>query len=173
MTSTTTRGLAGSRRYRLLGSSLCLLMLVACSGEAESPPVAQADVAGAAASGATGIGVGVLETSGGAYKFTPTLCAFHKEDGVDDVEIHGPGQAPDGEKFYFEFSSQGNEMIVKLGADGQFESPERRLVAGMHVSEAFDVNVSGKSLTVPRLVLKDGQGEQVDDNASLQIDCNA
>lgn len=114
---------------------------------------------------------GVLQTKQGAYHFAPTTCIFHKEDGVDDIEIAGPGTAPDGEKFYFELSSTGNEVAVKLGADSSYQSSDRKLVAGRHVTEAFALNVSGQSLSVPKLVLADRNGQKVDDNASLQIDC--
>jgi hypothetical protein len=164
MTSTTTPGASGARLYRMLAAPLCLLVLAACSGEAESPPRAQADAASAA--------VGVLETSSGAYRFTPTTCAFHQEDGVYDIEIGGPGEAPDGEKFFFELTSTGQAIAVNLGADGPFASSDRKLVAGKHVSEEFTINVSGTSLSVPKIVLITDQGERVDENASLQIDCS-
>jgi len=156
--------------WRGLTLPLSLLALAACSPEqgAEDAVVS----AGPTSAANTGKHSGVLQTAKGAYSFTPTSCIFHKEDGVDDIEIEGPGQTPDGEKFYFEFSSTGNEMIVKLGVDTPFQSPERRLSAGQYVTEAFILNVSPQSLSVPKLVLKDGNGEQVDDSASLQIDCN-
>lgn len=159
-----------SRTWRGLTLPLSLLALAACSPEqgAEDPVVS----AGPTPAANAGKHSGVLQTAKGAYRFTPSTCVFHKEDGVDDIEIEGPGQTPDGEKFYFEFSSTGNEMIVKLGVDTPFQSPERRLSAGQHVSEAFTLDVSSQSLSVPKLVLKDGNGEQVDDSASLQINCN-
>jgi len=33
--------------------------------------------------------VGVLETSAGAYEFTPVTCVLYQEDGFDDIEIGG------------------------------------------------------------------------------------
>lgn len=159
-----------SRTWRGLTLPLSLLALAACSPEqgAEDAVVS----AGPTSAANAGKHSGVLQTAKGAYRFTPASCLFHKEDGIDDIEIEGPGQAPDGEKFYFELSSTGNAMTIKLGVDRPFQTPERQLVAGRHVTEAFTLNVSPQSLSVPKLVLKDGNGEQVDDSASLQIDCN-
>src|SRR5690606_13114342 len=70
-----------------------------------------------------------LETSAGAYDFTPTICAVHKEDDVYDIEIGGRGIAPDGEEFYLEFSSTGDELSVGPGVDGPFASAARELRA--------------------------------------------
>lgn len=78
----------------------------------------------------------------------------------------------DSEKIYFELSSTGNEMIVNLGVDTPFQSSDRRLRAGQYVTEAFTLDVSDQSLSIPRLVLGDERGERVDENASLRIDCN-
>ena len=158
-----------SRILRGLSLSLGLLALAACSSEKTANGEAAATDAAPAAS--VGEHSGVLQTAQGAYQFTPTSCLFNKEDGVYDIEIQGPGQTPDGEKFYFELSSTGNEMSVQLGVDAPFQSPERRLVAGQYVSEAFTLDVSDKSLSIPKLVLNNERGERVDDNASLQIDC--
>ena len=155
---------------RGLGLSVGLLSLAACSSEKAADGEAASSEAAPAAS--AGKHSGVLQTAKGAYSFTPTSCVFHKEDGVYDIEIQGPGRTPDDEKFYFELSSTGNEMSVMLGVDAPFQSPERRLVAGQYVSEAFTIDVSDKSLSIPKLVLNDGRGELVDDSASLRIDCS-
>jgi hypothetical protein len=160
-----------SRGSRVLTLSLGLLAIAACSSEtATDGAVASADATASTAPAAKHSGV--LETKQGAYRFTPTSCIFHKENGVYDIEIEGPGQAPDGEKIYFELTSTGNGVAVKLGVDGRYQSSDRKLVAGQHVTEAFTLDVSDQSLSIPKLVLADSNGQKVDDSASLRINCN-
>ena len=113
-----------------------------------------------------------LETSAGAYIFTPTICAVHKEDDVYDIEIGGRGIAPDGEEFYLEFSSTGDELSVGLGVDGPFASAARELRAGRWVSREFTVDVSGGTITVLNLALVDENGQSVDGDATLKVDCD-
>lgn len=151
-------------RTRLV-AALSLLFLAGCSAEAEDPQSAASTTATKAS--------GVLETSLGAYRFTPTSCGVHYEDGVLDIEMGGPGTAPDGEKIYFELSTIANHIVVKLGVDGPFKTSDRQLRAGQHVSETFTVDVSGKVISVSGLVLVDHQQDRVDANASLRIDCDA
>ena len=58
---------------------------------------------------------GVLESPVGTYEFTTTVCRIFLEDNFEDIEIMGPGTAPDGENFYFELSSTGNSTgLVNL-----------------------------------------------------------
>lgn len=147
----------------ILLATLSLLAVAGCSPEAGSSQPAPAD--------STAKGVGVLEASTGAYEFTPMTCAVHKEDGVDDIEVAGPGTAPDGEEFYFELTSTGNELTVSLGATGPFDSADRRLRAGRYVSQEFAIDVSGGRMTVRHLVLVDENRQPVDDDATLTIDC--
>lgn len=163
-----------SRGRRVLTLSLGLLAIAACSSETSTDgAAATADAtAPTAPTASANKHSGVLQTKQGAYRFTPTSCTFHKEDGVYDIEIEGPGQAPDGEKFYFELTSTGNGVAVQLGVDGRFQSSDRKLIAGRHVTEAFTIDVSGQSLSIPKLVLADSNGRRVDDSASLRIDCN-
>lgn len=115
---------------------------------------------------------GVLETSAGRYHFTPTTCAIYRQDGVDDIEIQGPGTAPDGEKFFFGLSSTANAITVGLGVDSPFASPERQLMAGQYVSQEFTIVASGQQLSVAALVLVDENRALVDDSATLHIDCS-
>jgi hypothetical protein len=116
---------------------------------------------------------GVLETSAGVFAFTLTSCSVYRGDGVDDIEIDGPGTAPDGEKFFFELSSTGNELTIGLGVDGPFASPERRLKAGRYVSQEFTLVVSERQMSASGVVLVDENGALVDGNATLTIDCGA
>lgn len=160
-----------SRARRVLTLSLGLLAIAACTPETSTDGAAASADAAAPAAPATKHS-GVLQTKQGAYRFTPTSCIFHKENGVYDIEIEGPGTAPDGEKFYFELTSTGNGVAVKLGVDGRYQSSDRKLIAGQHVTEAFTLDVSDKSLSIPKLVLADSNGQRVDDSASLRIDCN-
>lgn len=117
-------------------------------------------------------GVGVLETSAGIYEFTPTTCAIYQEEDIDDIELGGPGKAPDGEEFYFELSSTANALTINLGASGPFASADRRIQAGRYVSQPFTVEVSGAAVTARDLVLVDENGGPVDDDASLTVDCD-
>lgn len=139
------------------------LMLTGCSAEAEAPPPESSAI----------VETGVLETSAGRYEFTPATCAIHSQDGADDIEIQGPGTAPDGEKFFFELSSTANAMTIGLGVDRPFASPERRIKAGRVVSQEFTVVVSGRQLSVAGLVLVDENGASIDEDATLNIDCGA
>lgn len=116
---------------------------------------------------------GVLETSAGVFAFTLTSCSVYRGDGVDDIEIEGPGTAPDGEKFFFELSSTGNAMTIGLGVDGPFASPERQLKAGRYASQEFTLVVSERQMSASGVVLVDENGALVDDNATLTIDCGA
>ena len=150
-------------RLRLGGMAfLSTLVLAGCSPEAAITPAVAAG----------GEPTGTLSTSAGAYTFTPKTCGIYREDGFDDIEIGGPGQAPDGEKFYFELSSTANAMTINLGAEGPFDSTERRLMAGQHVSQSFTIDVSGNNFSVTSLVLVDENLQPVDDNASLTISCD-
>jgi hypothetical protein len=165
MISTSRPMTLASKTCLAVAMSLSLLALTACSAEAEGPKPEAAI--------ALGNPGGVLKTSAGVYEFTPTTCAIYKEDGVDDIEIQGPGTAPDGEKFYFELSSTGNAITIELGVEAPFKTSDRQIRAGQYVSKAFTVDVSGLTISVPSLVLVDEKGQPVDINASLRIDCDA
>lgn len=139
------------------------LMLAGCSADAEATkPESSAAVE-----------TGVLETAAGRYEFTPTTCGIYSQDGVDDIEIQGPGTAPDGEKFFFELSSTANAMTIGLGVDRPFASPERKIHAGRVYSQEFTIVASGRQLSVADLVLVDENGASIDDGATLTIDCGA
>ena len=114
---------------------------------------------------------GILQASTGLYAFTPSTCAIHMEDGIPDIEVQGPGKAPDGENFYFDFSSTANELTSELGVDEPYESTDRKLKAGQFVSSAFEVDVSDGIISVASLDLVDELGQSVDPKASLRIDC--
>jgi hypothetical protein len=138
-------------------------MLAGCIAEADAPiPESSA-----------GTQTGLLETSAGRYEFTPTTCAIYSHDGVDDIEIQGPGTAPDGEKFFIELSSTANAMTIGLGVDGPFSNSERELKAGRVASQEFTIVTSGRKLSVAGLMLVDENGRSIDDRATLSIDCSA
>ncbi len=145
-----------------LVASLSLLLLAGRSAEAED---SQSTAAAMQASG-------VLETSLGTFEFTPMGCGVHFEDGVLDIEIGGPGKTHGGEEFYFTLSSIANQIIVELGVDGPFKTSDRQLRAGQYSSDTFTVDVADEVISVTGLVLVNEQGDQVDANANLRIDCN-
>lgn len=142
----------------------CMLMVTPLASMAEEAKAETPDVVSTS--------LGVLQTSTATYAFTPVTCVIYMEDGVPDIEVQGPGLAPDGESFYFDFSSTANEMTIELGVDEPYESMGRKLQAGQYVSTAFEVDVSDSIISVTGLDLVDGQSEPVDASASLRIDCN-
>lgn len=148
-------------RFDLLVVSCASLMLAGCSAEAEAPKAKNLPAAGS----------GALETAAGRYEFTPSTCAFYEQDGIYDIEIRGPGTAPDGEKFFFELSSTANALTIGLGVDRPYASPERKIEAGRVVSQEFTIVTSGRQLSVTNLMLVDENGASIDDHATLNIDC--
>lgn len=139
------------------------LMLTGCSAEAEAPT----------SESSAAVAMSALETSAGRYEFTPTICGIYSQDDFDDIEIQGPGTAPDGEKFFFQLSSTANAMTIGLGIDRPFASPERQIQAGRVYSQEFTIVTSGRQLSVAGLVLVDENGASIDDGATLTIDCGA
>lgn len=114
---------------------------------------------------------GVVETSMGTYAFATAVCAIYEENGAYDIEIEGPGTAPDGENIYFSLSSTGNEISIALGAEGPFAGTDRRLAAGRYVSQEFSIVVSGRSVTASGLLLVDQNGGAVDATAGVAVNC--
>jgi hypothetical protein len=149
-------------RFALLVISCASLMLAGCSAEAEAPVAKNLPAAGS----------GALEAAAGRYEFTPSTCAFYEQDGIYDIEIRGPGTAPDGEKFFFELSSTANALTLGLGVDRPYASPERKIQAGRVVSQEFDIVVAGQKLSVNDLVLVNEDGAPVGNGATLSIDCS-
>lgn len=145
-----------------LGLILTLLSVAACTPESPG----KAEAAKPAETGS-----GVLQTVLGAYSFIPTVCGVYVGDGIDDIEVHGRGTAPDGEVFFFELSSTANALSVGLGVDSLFATPERELTAGRVTSQEFSLVVAGAVISADNLVLVDEQGRRVDADASLRITC--
>ena len=114
---------------------------------------------------------GMLESPVGTYEFTTTVCGIFLEDNFEDIEIMGPGTAPNGENFYFQLSSTGNSMTISIGSEGPFDSSDRQLQAGQHVSEPFTVETSGEFISVPHITLVDEVGWRIIGDASLRINC--
>lgn len=114
---------------------------------------------------------GILQTSMGTYKFTPGVCAIHLEDGFYDIEVQGPGTAPDGEVFFFELSSTAAEISISLGVDTAFAHSERTLNAGQYHSRPFSIQVSGSIITVSDLVITDEDGAEIEGPTTLEINC--
>ncbi len=160
-----TRGVQIDRCRRSLAlaaiGAFCGLALAGCSAEAEAPTPITATMAG----------TGTLETSVGLYTFTPTTCVIYQSTDGDDIEVQGPGTAPDGEAFFFELSSTANALTIGLGVEGPFASPERRLKAGRFASREFVIVATEQGLSAAGLVLVDEHGAAVDGNAALNIDC--
>ena len=168
---------AGRPGYVVLGLTLTLSWaLAACSGERDTPPPAAAPTpATSAAPTPAPAKEGVLTTGAGEYRFTPQTCAVAQEGAEYDIEIEGPGKAPDGEPFWLSFSSTGNELGVSLGVDKPFASSTRSLKAGQHISSPFKVEVSGRQVRATGIELRRIEDQRdtvaVPGPSSLQVDC--
>ena len=130
----------------------------------ESAPAAAASHAVAATDHRTG----VVETAAGRYRFTPSTCAIHDEDGVPDIEVGGPGTAPDGEPIHVGFSSTARALDIHLGVDTPFASPERSLRADVGGGD-MPIEVTGRTIRVAELELVDDAGGRA--AGSLLIEC--
>lgn len=93
-------------------------------------------------------------------------------DGVPDVEIGGPGTAPDGERIYVDLSSTANALDIGLGVDTKFASSERSLRAGQHITSPFKVTLTDRVVRASGIALVNNQGESIDQNASFEADCS-
>ena len=116
---------------------------------------------------------GVLKTAQGDYTFEPTVCGVYQEDNFDDIEIHGPGTAPDGEAFFFELSSTAESLSLALGVNKPMTHSDRVIKAGRWSSESFVVAISEdrKQFSAKDIVLVDWNQNRIDGLASLEIDC--
>lgn len=114
---------------------------------------------------------GILQTAAGIYEFKATSCAVYAADDDHDIEIRGPGTAPDGGVFYFELTSTGNAIVLELGVDKPFESMDQQIKAGQFYSKPFTITVEDRLITVTDLALVDGNGAALDPDARLQINC--
>lgn len=158
-------------KKHVLPMACCAALLVACGNGNQTPAenTAAAPRTRAQAPADNTMRTGVVETEGGAYSFSPTSCGVHVEDGFNDIEISGPGTAPDGEPVFIEFSSTANELDIALGVNTPFASADRILRAGQHVTQTMDIQVDGRTIRVAHLVLVDSDGQR--QTGSLEINC--
>ncbi|HHX83038.1 MAG TPA: hypothetical protein GX696_08675 [Pseudomonadaceae bacterium] len=164
-TTTPTNAPRRSQAPLLLALAGSLVMLAACSDDTASntgPLLYETNY------------VGVLKTAQGDYTFEPTTCGVYREDNVDDLEIHGPGTAPDGEAFFFELSSTAETMSLSLGVNKPMTHSDRVIHAGRWNSEPFVVAISedGRKFSAKDIVLVDWNQNRIDGLASLEIDCS-
>ncbi|MBN8726276.1 MAG: hypothetical protein J0H15_01045 [Xanthomonadales bacterium] len=155
------------RRWIQLPAACSLVFLFGChtaTDESAPAPAAAAPQAVAATAPRTG----VVETAAGRYRFTPSTCAIHDGNGAPDIEVGGPGTAPDGERIYVEFSSTARALDIHLGVDTPFASPERSLRAGVGSGE-MPIEVTGRTIRVAELELVDDAGSR--EAGSLLIEC--
>lgn len=120
----------------------------------------------------TSAATGTIVTSFGRYIFTPSHCGIGVEEGVDDIEIGGPGKSPDGEPIYVEYSSTADELEIKLGVDKPSTTSEHKFVAGQHTTQSIEYSVSGMTVRATGISLANGQGEIIDTEASFEINCS-
>lgn len=155
---------AGYRVPLAIALAGCIAVLGACAddGGATSAPKSHESTRS-----------GVLETSLGNYEFKPSTCALFREGDFEDIEIQGPGVAPDGEVFFFELSSTAEELSIHLGVDRAMAHSERTLKAGRWSSEPFAIQASenGNRFTASDIVLVDADLKRIAGLASLEIVC--
>src|SRR5690606_23200682 len=116
--------------------------LAAC-GENAAPPH-EGGTARSSAAAATGSGV--IKTSAGDYRFTPTTCAIGVSGGTNDVEVGGAGAGPDGAPIYVEYSSTAGVLKIRLGVDKPFATADHSINGGVVHTQPFDIAVSGQTI---------------------------
>ncbi len=114
---------------------------------------------------------GVLETPNGRYEFSLRSCAIYLDDGKYDIELQGPGIAPDGEKIFIEYSSTAEAISVKLGVDQPYKSTDRTIKAGNYVTEAMKLTVTDNIIEIHDIVLMDENDKIIDGTGTLTVDC--
>ena len=154
-------------RWVLPVGAVVLTSLLGCDAAHQAPAAASTPVATAVA--APNTSSGFVGTADGRYTFTPTSCGIHREGDGFDIEISGPGKAPDGEMIHVDFSSTANELSIELGVDKPFARSGRSLKAGEFVTRKMLVEASDKAVRVADLELVDEQGNRR--SGSLEIDC--
>jgi len=112
--------------------------------------------------------LGTLHTVRGAYDFAPIACAIYKDGDFYDIEVHGPGTSPDGEKVYVEFSSTAEALDMSFGVDSVFASSDKKLQS----AGPLQISVDGSKIKVVKIKLVDQDRQVVDANATLSIDCS-
>ena len=145
-------------------AAVVMLSLSACNA---APPDVNSSARSSVA--AANKSVGVVETADGRYAFTATSCAIHFEDDEWDIEIAGPGIAPDGEMVFVQFSSTGDVLTIELGVDTASASSDRILTAGEFNTNGMQVEVSGRNVRVADLELVDEHGKRR--SGSFQAEC--
>ncbi|NYT66726.1 hypothetical protein H0A58_12210 [Alcaligenaceae bacterium] len=109
-----------------------------------------------------------LQTAIGVFTFVPKVCGMYKEGDFYDIEAHGPGAAPDGEKAYMSFSSTADAIDVDLGVDSLRASSDRTVRS----EGPLKVLVNDQKIKIVEIKLVDQDGKVVDMNATLEIDCS-
>lgn len=137
--------------------AFCMALVLPCAARSADQPGPQ----------------GRLETTIGDYVFHATTCTIHAEDDILDIMIQGPGTAPDGDVFYLELQSLGASLDIALGVDGPFQSLDRHIRAGAYVSADFTVDATDGIVSISDLTLVDENGQVIDAQASLSVDCDA
>lgn len=111
---------------------------------------------------------GTLKTVSGIYTLAPKTCTIYKDDDFYDIEVHGPGTGPGGEKVYAELSSTGDSLSVGLGVDSMFDSADKT----MRSEGKLQIHVDGSKIRAVEIKLVDQDQQVVDTNATLEIDCS-
>jgi hypothetical protein len=113
-------------------------------------------------------GDGTVTTDAGTYVFQPQACVITP----DEIEIHGPGAAPDGTPVYIDLGVGDGyaTLSIDIGTDSQFVSGDG-LLTTISLTDDLDVTVSGSTVTGTAALteVRDGGGGEV--SAAIAVDC--
>jgi hypothetical protein len=112
---------------------------------------------------------GTVTTDAGTYVFQPEVCVITP----DEIEIHGPGAAPDGTPVYIDLGVGDGyaTLSIDIGTDSQFVSGDG-LLTTISLTDDLDVTVSGSTVIGTAAlteVRRDEAGGEV--SAAIDVDC--
>jgi hypothetical protein len=110
-----------------------------------------------------GGGTGLVVTDEGDYSFAATTCVQYE----DEIEVGGPGTAPDGTPVFVTMSAGEGyaNLRIDLGVDDEFTSSDDILISGDLEHDASGSVITGSAS------LRDGSGGPDSVDATFEIDC--
>lgn len=120
-----------------------------------------------------------FDTDAGVFRFEPSQCSVHDEDGSLSYMIGGRGLSPDERPVYVELgggASTGVEMGISVGVDAPFKRGDPEWNSNDYQSSALDVAksqsaIEGRVVTVTGVVFGKDHGGQLVVNGPIRVDC--